>query len=67
MLFKILVVLTLLAFLFVVLCLVMGTIAMGGKDAKDRERSNKWMQRRVYGQVAAIALLFVTFAVRTGD
>ena len=64
--FKIFAVLTVIAFIFVLATLVMGAVAMGGKETKDRERSNIWMRRRVLAQAIAIILLFVTFAVRDG-
>ena len=52
-----LITLTVLAFIYVFFTLIMGSLAV----ARNKE-SNKWMYRRVYGQVAAIFLLFVTFA-----
>lgn len=64
--FKLFAVLTVIAFMAVLATLVMGAIAMGGKEAKHRERSNVWMRRRVLAQAIAIILLFVTFAVRDG-
>jgi len=66
MLVNILWALTAIAVGFVVLTLIMGTRAMGGKDTASREASNKWMQRRVLGQFAAIGLLFLTLYVKKG-
>jgi len=51
---------------YVVLTLVMGARAMGGKHEGAREASNKWMQRRVLGQFVAIGLLFLTLYVKNG-
>lgn len=56
--------LTIAAFAFVLLTLVMGARSMGSKDTTGRETSNKWMQRRVLGQFVAIGLLFLTFYVK---
>lgn len=53
-----------LAALYVVATLVMGARAMGGKNEGARAASNKWMQRRVFGQFVAIALLFLAFYVK---
>jgi len=61
----ILYVLTVLAFVGVVFSLVAGGIAMQSKADGARERSNKWMQRRVLFQVIAVILLFVTITVRS--
>jgi len=61
----ILYVLTVLAFIGVVFSLVAGGIAMQSKAEGARERSNKWMQRRVLFQVLAVILLFVTITVRS--
>ena len=66
MLLTILWILTGLAVGWVLLTLVMGAKAMGGKDADARATSNKWMQRRVFGQFVAIALLFLTLYVKKG-
>lgn len=64
--FKILAVLTVIAFIAVLGTLIMGAVAMGGKDKADREKSNVWMRRRVMTQAIAIVLLFLTFAARDG-
>jgi len=61
----ILYILTGLAFACVVLTLVMGTVAMSNKSEESRIKSNKWMWRRVYAQVAAIVLLGITFYARS--
>ena len=61
----ILYILTALAFVGVVFSLVAGGIAMQSKAEGARERSNKWMQKRVLFQALAIILLFVTIAVRS--
>ena len=61
----ILYILTALAFVGVVFSLVAGGIAMQSKAEGARERSNKWMQKRVFFQALAIILLFVTIAVRS--
>lgn len=61
----ILYVLTVLAFIGVVVALVAGGLAMQSKADGARERSNKWMQRRVMLQAAAIILLFITITVRS--
>ena len=53
------------AFACVVLTLVMGTVAMSKKNEENRKKSNKWMWRRVYAQVAAILLLGLTFYARS--
>lgn len=60
----ILYILTGLAFACVVLTLVMGTIAMSKKSEENRKKSNTWMWRRIYAQVAAIALLAFTVYMR---
>jgi ABC-type phosphate transport system permease subunit len=56
--------LTIAAFIYVLATLVMGAKSMGSKDTTGHEKSNKWMQRRVLGQFAAIGLLFLTFYVK---
>ncbi len=56
----ILYILTGLAFAFVVLTLVMGTVAMSKKSEENSKKSNDWMWRRIYAQVAAIGLLAFT-------
>ena len=61
----ILYILTGLAFACVVLTLVMGTVAMSKKSEENRIKSNKWMWRRIYAQVAAIGLLALTVYMRT--
>jgi len=61
----ILYILTGLAFLCVVITLVMGTVAMSKKSEENRKKSNTWMWRRIYAQVAAILLLAITVYVRS--
>lgn len=56
--------LTIAAFGFVVFTLIMGAKSMGSKSEGGHKQSNKWMQRRVLGQFAAIGLLFLTFYVK---
>jgi len=46
--------LTIAAFAFVLLTLIMGAKSMGSKDTTGHEKSNKWMQRRVLGQFAVL-------------
>ena len=58
-------ILTGLAFAFVVLTLIMGTVAMSKKDEANRKKSNLWMWRRIYAQVAAILLLVLTVYMRS--
>ncbi len=57
-------ILTGLAFIFVVITLVMGTAAMTQKSEASRKKSNDWMWRRIYAQVAAIGLLALTVYMR---
>lgn len=57
-------VLTGLAFLYVLFTLIMGAKSMGNKADGTKAISNKWMQRRVIGQAAAIGLLFLTVYVK---
>lgn len=64
-------ILTGLAVGYVVFTLIMGAKAMGAsrgtaKTDSTRTASNKWMQRRVFGQFVAIALLFLTLYVKNG-
>lgn len=61
----ILYVVTVLAFIGVVVSLVAGGMAMQSKTEGARERSNKWMQKRVLFQALAIVLLIITIAVRS--
>ena len=61
----ILYILTGLAFACVVLTLVMGTVAMSKKSEENRQKSNKWMWRRIYAQVSAILLLGITMYMRS--
>lgn len=56
----ILFILTGIAFACVILTLVMGTVAMSKKSEENRKKSNSWMWRRIYAQVAAIILLALT-------
>ena len=58
-------ILTALAFFFVIFTLIKGGIEMGKKAEGSREKSNKWMQRRVMGQAVAVALLILTVYVQT--
>jgi len=58
-------ILTGLAFFCVVITLVMGTVAMSKKSEENRKKSNDWMWRRIYAQVAAIGLLVLTVYVRS--
>ena len=61
----ILYILTGLAFACVVFTLVMGGIAMSKKSEENRKKSNIWMWRRIYAQVAAILLLALTVYMRS--
>ncbi len=56
--------LTFISFGAVVLTLIMGAVAMGGKDKGDRMKSNRWMMRRITAQAIAIILLILTLYVR---
>jgi len=56
---------TILAFIGVVFSLVAGGVALQSKTEGARERSNKWMQRRVIFQALAIVLLIITITVRS--
>jgi len=56
--------LTGLAFAFVVVTLIFGTAAMSKKSEENRKKSNDWMWRRIYAQVAAIGLLALTVYVK---
>jgi len=58
-------ILTALAFGFVVVTLIMGTVAMSKKSEENRKKSNDWMWRRIYAQVAAIGLLALTVYMRS--
>ena len=58
-------ILTGLAFACVVLTLVMGAVAMSKKSEENRKKSNTWMWRRIYAQVAAIGLLALTVYMRS--
>lgn len=58
-------VLTALAFVCVVIALIMGTVAMSKKTEENRKKSNDWMWRRIYAQVAAIGLLALTVYMRS--
>jgi len=58
-------ILTGLAALFVVVTLIAGAASMGKKDQASRVNSNKWMQRRVLGQAAAVILLILTLVVKS--
>ncbi|MEP6343976.1 MAG: HIG1 domain-containing protein [Maricaulaceae bacterium] len=61
----ILYVVTVLAFVGVVVSLVAGGMAMQSKAEGARERSNKWMQRRVQFQIVAVLLLLLVVYVRS--
>ena len=61
----ILYILTGLAFACVVLTLIMGTVTMSKKSEENRKKSNAWMWRRIYAQVAAILLLALTVYMRS--
>ena len=65
MLLTFLYVLTAIAFLCVVLTLIMGGIAMSKKSEESRKKSNTWMWRRIYAQVAAVILVILTVYVKT--
>lgn len=56
--------LTIAAFFFVILTLVMGAKSMTGKQLDDRKKSNIWMRRRVLAQAVAIGLLVLTVIVK---
>lgn len=58
-------ILTVIAFVFVVITLVMGTVAMSKKSEENRKKSNDWMWRRIYAQVTAIGLLALTVYMRS--
>ena len=58
-------ILTAIAFACVVITLVMGGIAMSKKDEASRKKSNDWMWRRIYAQVAAVALVLLTLYVKS--
>lgn len=58
-------VLTGLAFVCVVVTLIMGAVAMSKKSEENRKKSNDWMWRRIYAQVAAIGLLALTVYVKS--
>lgn len=51
----------------VVVSLIMGTINMASQTAEGREKSNKWMRYRIYGQVVGIAGLGLGFALMSMD
>jgi uncharacterized sodium:solute symporter family permease YidK len=61
----ILYILTGLGFICVVITLVMGTVAMSKKSEENRKKSNDWMWRRIYAQVATVLLLIVTVYVKS--
>jgi len=59
-------IITALAFIAVLFTLVMGAISMGGKSEDARQKSNLWMRRRVWSQLAALfALAFLFYIKRT--
>jgi len=68
MLVTLLYILTFAAVGYVVFCLIMGARSMGaknrGENSESAVSSNKWMQRRVFGQFAALGLLFLTVWVK---
>lgn len=57
--YPLLLTLTVLSMLYVFFTLIMGSVAVA-----NGKGSNKWMYRRVYGQVVAVILLFLTFGSR---
>lgn len=61
----ILYILTGLGFACVVLTLIMGTVAMSKKSEENRKKSNVWMWRRIYAQVATVILLILTVYVKS--
>ena len=61
----ILYILTALGFACVVLTLIMGTVAMSKKSEENRKKSNDWMWRRIYAQVATVLLLVLTVYVKS--
>jgi len=61
----ILYILTGLGFACVVLTLIMGTVAMSKKSEENRKKSNDWMWRRIYAQVATVILLVLTVYVKS--
>lgn len=65
MLLNVLYVLTVLAFVCVVITLLMGAVSMSKKSEENRKKSNDWMWRRIYAQIAAVVLLLLTFYVRS--
>jgi len=58
-------ILTGIALACVVFTLLMGGISMSNKSQESRIKSNKWMWRRIYAQVAAIVLLSITVYLRS--
>lgn len=52
-------ILTAIAFALVVFTLIAGGVAMQSRKEDSRERSNKWMQRRVLAQGFAIVMLII--------
>ncbi|MEP4051192.1 MAG: HIG1 domain-containing protein [Litorimonas sp.] len=61
----ILYILTGLGFACVVLTLVMGGVAMSKKSEESRKKSNDWMWRRIYAQVATVLLLILTVYMKS--
>jgi len=61
----ILYILTGLGFVCVVLTLIMGGVAMSKKDDESRKKSNDWMWRRIYAQVATVLLLVLTVYMKS--
>ena len=57
-------ILTGLAFAYVVFTLIAGGVAMQSREDDSRERSNKWMQRRVFAQAFAIIMLVILVYAR---
>ena len=53
-----------LAFALVVFTLIAGGVAMQSRSEDSRQRSNKWMQRRVFAQGFAILMLVILVYAR---
>jgi len=61
----ILYILTALGFACVVFTLIMGAVAMSKKSEENRKKSNDWMWRRIYAQVATVLLLILTVYMKS--
>ena len=55
---------TCLAMIWVVVTLIVGASSMVKEGEAGRKSSNKWMTRRIWAQVTAFGLLFLTVYVR---